>query len=177
MSKFKFLFKFRHLYTIAAFCAVVRFFMIALGAPVPILVITGLTKGITWGIHAFLWGQFIVHITGKNNGTLAIIVETFVINVYQAVLKISLGHIIDHTSYYVFYLILSYVLVLALIFFIIIFRNDDYVSMAKKKPRQKKNKNDNDNNQTIDNKENDNKKENIDSSEKLIPIEKEKVAT
>lgn len=138
LYRFKKKFKFRHLYTIAAFCAVIRFYMVALGAPVPILVITGLTKGITWGIHAFLWGQFIVHITGKHNATLAIIVETFIINVYQAVLKIALGHVIDHTSYYVFYLILSYVLVLALIFFIIIFRNDDYISMAQNGKKKKK---------------------------------------
>ena len=177
LYRFKKKFKFRHLYTLAAFCLVIRYFTIALGAPVPVLIITGLTKGITMGIHAFLWGQFIVHITGKNNATLAIIVETFIVSVYQAVLKITLGHVIDHTSYYVFYLILSYAIVIALIFFIIIFRNDDYVSMAKKKPRQKKNNKNNDDNKTIDNEENENKKENIESSEKLIPIEKEKVAT
>ena len=97
----------------------------------------GLLKGVTWGIHAYLWGQFIVHITGKHNGTLAIIVEVFIVNVYQAVFKILMGHVIDHTSYYVFYLILACVEILALIFFIIIYRNDQYRSSPNKKRKKK----------------------------------------
>ena len=141
LYRFKKKFKFKHLYAIAIFCAIIRFFANAYGGALPIIVIAGLTKGITWGIHAFLWGQFIVHITGKHNGGLAIIVATFVINVYQALVRIGIGHVIDATSYYVFYLILAYALILSFIFFIIVYRNDEYISMQdqmKKRGRKKK---------------------------------------
>ncbi len=141
LYRFKKKFKFKHLYGIAVFCSIIRFFTNALGPSLPIVIVAGMTKGITWGIHAFLWGQFIVHITGKHNGGLAIIVSTFVINVYQAIVKIILGHVIDATSYYVFYLILSYMLIIAFIFFIIVYRNDEYISMQdqmKKRGRKKK---------------------------------------
>ena len=137
LVRFKKKFKFSHLYTIATFAVIIRYLIFALGAPAPIIMMAGLLKGVTWGIHAYLWGQFIVHITGKHNGTLAIIVEVFIVNVYQAVFKILMGHVIDHTSYYVFYLILACVEILALIFFIIIYRNDQYRSSPKKKRKKK----------------------------------------
>ena len=137
LVRFKKKFKFSHLYTIATFAVIIRYLIFALGAPAPIIMMAGLLKGITWGIHAYLWGQFIVHITGKHNGTLAIIVEVFIVNVYQAVFKILMGHVIDHTSYYVFYLILACVEILALIFFIIIYRNDQYRSSPNKKRKKK----------------------------------------
>ena len=135
LARFKKKFKFSHLYTIATFATILRYLIFALGAPTPIIMAAGLLKGITWGIHAYLWGQFIVHITGKHNGTLAIIIEVFIVNVYQAILKIIMGHVIDHTSYYVFYLIVASIEIMALIFFIIVYRKDDYRSMPNKKRR------------------------------------------
>ena len=138
LSRFKKKFKFSHLYTIATFAVILRYLIFALGAPAPVIMAAGLLKGITWGIHAYLWGQYIVHITGKHNGTLAIIVEIFIVNVFQAVLKVLLGHVIDRTSYYVFYLIVACIEIAALIFFVIIYRNDDYRSMPNKKRRIRK---------------------------------------
>jgi len=137
LARFKKKFKFSHLYTIATFAAVLRYMIFALGAPAPVIMAAGLLKGVSWGIHAYLWGQFIVHITGKHNGTLAIIVEIFIVNVFQAVLKVLLGNVIDRTSYYVFYLIVAAIEIVALIFFIIIYRNDDYRSMPNKKKEEK----------------------------------------
>ena len=137
LVRFKKKFKFSHLYTIATFAIILRYLIFALGAPTPIIMIVGSLKGLTWGIHAYLWGQFIVHITGKHNGTLAIIVEVFIVNVYQAIFKILMGHIIDNTSYYVFYLVLACVEILALIFFIIIYKNDQYRSSPNKKKKIK----------------------------------------
>lgn len=137
LARFKKKFKFSHLYTIATSAAVLRYLIFALGAPAPVIMAAGMLKGITWGIHAYLWGQFIVHITGKHNGTLAIIVEIFIVNVFQASLKVLLGNVIDKTSYYVFYLIVACIEILALIFFIIIYRNDDYRSMPNKKRKKK----------------------------------------
>ena len=51
--------------------------------------------------------------------------------------EIVLGNVIDKTSYYVFYLIVACIEILALIFFIIIYRNDDYRSMPNKKRKKK----------------------------------------
>ena len=137
LARFKKKFKFSHLYTISVFAAIIRFLINALGAPAPIIMTAGLLKGVTWGIHAYLWGQFIVHITGKHNGTLAIIIEVFIVNVYQAIFKVLLGNVIDKTSYYVFYLILAYIEIMILIFFVIIYRNDDYRSTPNKKRRKR----------------------------------------
>ena len=137
LARFKKKFKFLHLYTIATVAIILRYMIFALGAPAPVIMAAGLLKGITWGIHAYLWGQYIVHITGKHNGTLAIIVEVFIVNVYQAIFKILMGHVIDKTSYYVFYLILALIEILILIFFIIIYRNDDYRSMPNKKRKRR----------------------------------------
>ena len=157
LYRFKKKFKFKHLYAIAIVCAIIRFFTNAYGGALPIVITLGLTKGITMGIQAFLWGQFIIHITGKHNGGLAIIVSTFVINVYQALLKIVLGHVIDSTSYYVFYLILAYALILAFIYFIIVYRNDEYISMkdqTKKHNKKKQETNELDENKKVESSEN-----------------------
>lgn len=137
LVRFKKKFKFSHLYTIATFAIILRFLIFALGAPAPVIMAFGLLKGVTWGIHAYLWGQFIVHITGKHNGTLAIIVEVFIANVFQAVLKVLMGHVIDNTSYFVFYLILAGIELAALIFFIIIYKNDQYRSTPNKKRKKR----------------------------------------
>ena len=160
LARFKIKFKFKYLYFVSVLCCVIRFLTNALGAPLPILILSGLTKGITWGIHAYLWGQFIVHLTGKRNGGLAIIISTFAINIYQAVLKIILGKVIDHTSYYTFYLILTFMLIGVLIFFAIVYRNDEYKSEPNKKTNEKPIK----------------QEENIDKNNELV-IENEKVAT
>lgn len=172
LARFKKKFKFSHLYTIATFATILRYLIFALGAPAPIIMAVGMLKGISWGIHAYLWGQFIVHITGKHNGTLAIIVETFIVSAYQAILKIVLGNLIDKTSYYVFYLIVASIEILALIFFIIVYRNDDYRNMPNKKRKKK----------VIEKKEtieDSVTKENTDEPvlENNIPIKEEKVAT
>ena len=172
LARFKKKFKFSHLYTIATFATILRYLIFALGAPAPVIMAVGMLKGISWGIHAYLWGQFIVHITGKHNGTLAIIVETFIVSAYQAILKIVLGNLIDKTSYYVFYLIVASIEILALIFFIIVYRNDDYRSMPNKKRKKK----------VIEEKETIEysvTKENADEPvlENNIPIKEEKVAT
>ena len=170
LYRFKKKFKFKHLYTIAIFCAIIRFFTNAYGGALPIVITLGLTKGITMGIQAFLWGQFIIHITGKHNGGLAIIISTFVINIYQALLKIGLGHVIDATSYYVFYLILAYMLILSFVFFIIVYKNNEYISMKDQKKKKKQVKvqelNDTDNeviNNTLESENN-----TIDSKEKRL---------
>ena len=172
LARFKKKFKFSHLYTIATFATILRYLIFALGAPTPVIMAAGMLKGISWGIHAYLWGQFIVHITGKHNGTLAIIVETFIVSAYQAILKIVLGNLIDKTSYYVFYLIVASIEILVLIFFIIVYRNDDYRSMPNKKRKKKVVEE----KETIDDSV---AKENADEPvlENNIPIKEEKVAT
>ena len=170
LSRFKVKFKFKYLYFVSVLCCVLRFMINALNAPLPIIIIAGLTKGITWGIHAYLWGQFIVHLTGKRNGGLAIIISTFLINIYQAILKILLGRVIDHTSYYVFYLILTYVLIGVLIFFAIVYRNDEYKSSPNKKNKKKVEKIE----EKIDDK---NEAINEEKQENNIILEEQKVAT
>ena len=60
------------------------------------------------------------------------------LSLYQALLKIGLGHVIDATSYYVFYLILAYILILSLVFFILVYKNNEYISMKDQKKKNKK---------------------------------------
>lgn len=120
--------KFRHLYMIAIILSILRFFISALGAPLPLIIIFGLTRGITWGIHAYLFGQYIVYITGKSNGGLAIMISSMVINIYQASLKVLLGKLIDLTSYYIFYLLLSYLLIFSFIFFFVVYKKNEYAN-------------------------------------------------
>lgn len=128
---FKKKFKFRHLYIFGITLAIIRFFITTMNAPLPLIVISGLTRGITWGIHTYLWAQFVINIVGKNNGTLAIMICSLILNSYQAVMKIVMGNFIENNGYFLFYLILTYILIFALIYFIIIYRNNNYVNNKK----------------------------------------------
>lgn len=120
--------KFRYLYFIAIFFPIVRYFLSALNAPLPVIVAIGLTRGITWGIHSYLWAQFIVNIVGKKNGTFGVMIAVMTLNFYQAIMKIVLGRVIDMTSYFIFYLIISYILIFVLLYFVIFYHNNDYVN-------------------------------------------------
>lgn len=119
-------FKLRYLYTIAIVFPIIRYFLSALNAPLPVIVLIGLTRGITWGIHSYLWAQFIVNLVGKKNGTFGVMIAVMTLNLYQATMKIILGRIIDETSYFIFYLIISYILIFVLLYFIVFFRKNDY---------------------------------------------------
>ena len=135
LIRMKHKFKFRHLYMVAIVLSILRFTMSALGAPIYLIVALGLTRGITWGIHAYLWGQFIVSITGKHNSTLAIMVAAMIINIYQATLKIFMGRFIESMGYHLFYLIILYILIFAFIYFFIVYHNNDYKSSDRKEKR------------------------------------------
>ena len=119
-------FKFRHLYLTAITLSICRFTVSAIGAPIYFIVAFGLTRGVTWGIHGYLWGQFIVHITGKKNSTLAIMIAAMIINAYQATLKIFMGKFIVKYGYHTFYLIILYVLIFSFIYFFTVYHNNDY---------------------------------------------------
>ena len=119
-------FKFRHLYLTAITLSICRFTVSAIGAPIYFIVLFGLTRGVTWGIHGYLWGQFVVHITGKKNSTLAIMIAAMIINAYQATLKIVMGHLIESYGYHLFYLIILYLLIFSFVYFFIIYHNNDY---------------------------------------------------
>lgn len=120
--------KFRYLYFIAIFFPIVRYFLSALNAPLPVIVAIGLTRGITWGIHSYLWAQFIVNLVGKKNGTFGVMIAVMTLNFYQALMKIVLGRVIDMTSYFIFYLIISYILIFVLLYFVVFYHNNDYVN-------------------------------------------------
>ena len=120
--------KFRYLYFIAIFFPIVRYFLSALNAPLPVIISIGLTRGITWGIHSYLWAQFIVNIVGKKNGTFGVMIAVMTLNFYQAIMKIVLGRVIDMTSYFIFYLIISYILIFVLLYFVVFYHNNDYVN-------------------------------------------------
>lgn len=120
--------KFRYLYFIAIFFPIVRYFLSALNAPLPVIVAIGLTRGITWGIHSYLWAQFIVNLVGKKNGTFGVMIAVMTLNFYQAIMKIVLGRVIDMTSYFIFYLIISYILIFVLLYFFIFYHNNDYIN-------------------------------------------------
>ena len=128
MFSFRKKIKFRHLYFIAIFFPIVRYFLSALNAPLPVIVAIGLTRGITWGIHSYLWAQFIVNLVGKKNGTFGVMIAVMTLNFYQAIMKIVLGRVIDMTSYFIFYLIISYILIFVLLYFVIFYHNNDYVN-------------------------------------------------
>ena len=131
LFSFKKKFKFRHLYLTAITLSIIRFFTSAMNAPLPFIVITGLTRGVTWGIHSYLWAQFVINIVGKHNGTLAIMICSMILNSYQAIMKIFMGNLIENTSYFLFYLILAYLLIASFIYFFIIYRNNNYVNNKK----------------------------------------------
>lgn len=119
-------FKLRHLYFFAIVFPIIRYFMSALNAPLPVIVIIGLTRGITWGIHSYLWAQFIVNIVGKKNGTFGVMIAVMTLNLYTAIMKITLGRLIDATSYFIFYLVIAYILIFVLLYFVIIYHNNEY---------------------------------------------------
>ena len=121
-------FKFRQLYFLAIVFPIIRYFCSALNAPLYVIVIIGLTRGITWGIHSYLWAQFIVNIVGKKNGTFAVMIAVMTLNLYQAIMKITLGRLIDATSYFIFYLVISYILIFVLLYFVIVYHNNNYVN-------------------------------------------------
>ena len=131
-------FKFRHLYFLAIFFPIIRYFCSALNAPLYVIVLIGLTRGITWGIHSYLWAQFIVNIVGKKNGTFAVMIAVMTLNLYQAIMKIVLGRLIDATSYFIFYLVISYILIFVLIYFVIVYHNNDYVNNLESEIKQKR---------------------------------------
>ena len=132
-------FKFRHLYFFAIFFPILRYFASALDAPIYVLVLIGLTRGITWGIHSYLWAQFIVNIVGKKNGTFGVMIAVMTLNLYQAIMKILLGRLIDATSYFIFYLVISYILIFVLIYFVLIYHKNDYVNNFQKEIEIRKN--------------------------------------
>ena len=138
LFSFKKKFKFRHLYFLAIFFPILRYFFSALNAPLYVIVLIGLTRGITWGIHSYLWAQFIVNIVGKKNGTFGVMIAVMLLNLYQAIMKIVLGRLIDATSYFIFYLVISYILIFVLIYFIIIYRNNNYVNNLTEEMNKKK---------------------------------------
>ena len=128
LFSFKKKFKFKHLYFLAIFFPIIRYFLSALNASLPIIVLIGLTRGITWGIHSYLWAQFIVNIVGKKNGTFGVMIAVMTLNFYQAIMKIVLGRVIDMTSYFIFYLIISYILIFVLLYFVVFYHNNDYIN-------------------------------------------------
>ena len=119
-------FKLKHLYFLAIVFPIIRYFLSALNAPLPVIVLIGLSRGITWGIHSYLWAQFIVNLAGKKNGAFGVMVAVMMLNLYQATMKILLGRLIDYTSYFIFYLVISYILIFVLLYFIIFFHKVDY---------------------------------------------------
>ncbi len=132
-------FKFRHLYFLAIFFPIIRYFVSALDAPIYVIVLIGLTRGLTWGIHSYLWAQFIVNIVGKKNGTFGVMIAVMTLNLYQAIMKIVLGRLIDYTSYFIFYLVISYILIFVLIYFVIAYHNNNYVNNLTEEINKKKN--------------------------------------
>jgi len=132
-------FKFRHLYFLAIFFPILRYFLSALDAPIYVIVLIGLTRGITWGIHSYLWAQFIVNIVGKKNGTFGVMIAVMTLNLYQAIMKIVLGRLIDLTNYFIFYLVISYILIFVLIYFVIAYHNNNYVNNLTEEINKKKN--------------------------------------
>lgn len=139
LFSFKKKFKFRHLYFLAIFFPILRYFLSALDAPIYVIVLIGLTRGITWGIHSYLWAQFIVNIVGKKNGTFGVMIAVMTLNLYQAIMKIVLGRLIDYTSYFIFYLVISYILIFVLIYFVIAYHNNNYVNNLTEEINKKKN--------------------------------------
>ncbi|MCR5462202.1 MAG: MFS transporter [bacterium] len=121
-------FKLKHLYFLAIIFPIIRYFLSALNAPLFVIVLIGLTRGITWGIHSYLWAQFIVNLVGKKNGAFGVMLAVMTLNLYQAIMKIILGRLIDSTSYFIFYLIISYILIFVLIYFITFFHKNNYVN-------------------------------------------------
>ncbi len=132
-------FKFKHLYFLAIFFPILRYFLSALNAPLYVIVLIGLTRGITWGIHSYLWAQFIVNIVGKKNGTFGVMIAVMTLNLYQAIMKIVLGRLIDLTSYFIFYLVISYILIFVLLYFVIVYHNNNYVNSLTEEINKKKN--------------------------------------
>ena len=123
-------FKLKYLYTLAIILPILRYSISALNAPIYLIVIFGLTRGITWGIHSYLWAQYIVNTVGKKNGTFAVMIAVMGLNLYQAIMKIVLGRFIDKTSYFMFYLVITYILIFVLIYFIIISINNNYKNIT-----------------------------------------------
>lgn len=132
-------FKLKHLYFLAIVFPIIRYFLSALNAPLPVIVLIGLTRGITWGIHSYLWAQFIVNLVGKKNGAFGVMLAVMTLNLYQAIMKIILGRLIDATSYFIFYLVISYILIFVLLYFIVFFHNNNYVNSLTEEINKRKN--------------------------------------
>lgn len=61
------------------------------------------------------------------------------LNLYQAIMKIILGRLIDATSYFIFYLVISYILIFVLLYFIVFFHNNNYVNSLTEEINKRKN--------------------------------------
>lgn len=132
LYSFKKKFKLKCLYALAIILPIIRYSMSALNAPLWVIVVCGLTRGLTWGIHSYLWAQYIVNTVGKKNGTFAVMIAVMLLNAYQATMKILLGKFIDQTNYFLFYLLITYILIFVLIYFIFINRKNEYISHKNK---------------------------------------------
>lgn len=91
------------------------------------------------GIHSYLWAQFIVNLVGKKNGAFGVMLAVMTLNLYQAIMKIILGRLIDATSYFIFYLVISYILIFVLLYFIVFFHNNNYVNSLTEEINKRKN--------------------------------------
>ncbi len=120
------------LYFIASSVLVIKLFLQAIpNAPVSLLIISQLSRGIIWGITLFVSSFYVIQTLGFNKSTTGIVLVTFGVSIFASIFKFSGGFIIENIGYSNFYLIIAFIALLSFIYLCVYYSY--YKKIEKKK--------------------------------------------
>jgi MFS family permease len=109
----------KKLIIIAAVLFAVRYVVIALDLPLPVILIASLLRGVSWGIIIDINIKYITKIVKTENITMALLIVTLLYSIYSGIGNILAGSFIENFGYSNFYILQTALILLGLVSFLV----------------------------------------------------------
>jgi len=122
----------KKLFLIANVLILFRYITYSLNLPLPIIIITTMLRGVSWGIYLYAHMKYIIKIVKMENITMAILIVTLLSSIYAGVGSVGAGWVINVFGYQVFYLVLTGLITIGLIAFLVFTPKVDQINSDSK---------------------------------------------